>query len=103
MSINININADLNDLLKSTGKMFTRSKHSAYDIKGGGRFIGGEENGIVFSCCFHPTKEHSASVIPGNGAAPYPRTKQWVPPGQWAITYTNAGLMGNKSKYDIKE
>ncbi|EAY13229.1 hypothetical protein TVAG_097990 [Trichomonas vaginalis G3] len=98
--VEFGINVDLSELLKDTGKDFTGS---GCNIEGGGMFYGGVENGIVYSCCFHPTKEHSATVIPGLLAEPYPRTKTWVPAGQWAVSYTKAGNFGNKAKYDVKD
>ena len=93
----------VDQIAKYIGVALTVSKVNRCDLSGGGLFYSGNQNGVVFSAVYHPTREHSASVRPGSNAAVFPSTKAWVVPGKWAISYTTANwLGGNKAYYDLK-
>ena len=107
VNVNIEITGDINKLVdqiaKYIGVALTVSKVNRCDLSGGGLFYSGNQNGVVFSAVYHPTRQHSASVRPGSNAGVFPSTKAWVAPGKWAISYTTASkLGGNKAYYDLK-
>ncbi|OHT10802.1 hypothetical protein TRFO_19861 [Tritrichomonas foetus] len=106
ISLSMNVNLDVNTLLNQIGNaidaVLVPSKNY-YSQPNGGIWHSGNSDGKVYSALYHPTKTHRTSVRPGSSADIFPKTKDWVPGGQWAITYAAATkLGGNKAYYEYQ-
>ena len=75
-----------------------------------GRFISCQAGGILYSMCFHQTRQHSAICEVHNnfkkmfGAEDkiVRSAKSTAPPGQWAIAYCDSGRFGgDKTDFEI--
>lgn len=101
----LNISVDANQLLDQLAAA-VRSldiKKFNFSTVDGGVWASGVQNGHVYSCYYHHTRTHKATVIPGHFAGVFPSSDCWVGPGQWAVAITRASpLGGNKAHYDVK-
>ena len=101
MEINLNLDCDINELLRAVGdgldKIFDRTAITTMDVEGG-RFVSAMADGKVLAAFNHPTRRHSATAVGGFGA---PQTKSVASPGKWAVAYVNKGLWGCKTFYNV--
>lgn len=97
ISVNLNINCDLNDLVREIGGGISGSAFSDQNFPDGSRFISSLENGVVISAYNHPTKWHSATAEGGIGGK---TGRSQKPPGEWAIAKGFGILAGRKAFYN---
>jgi hypothetical protein len=92
MSVALNVNCDINELLQQIGqasswrKAFT-SREGVIDQ--GDRWISLETNGLVISAYYHPTKKHGATAQ--GGGVERRETKSIAEAGRWAVAYCQLG------------
>lgn len=108
LTVSFPINVDLNKLLDQIGGITHRSSRQERYFDGGkGRWIEGQNDGKLYSMCYHSTKEHSATVEVHNhfrqmfGARDeiVRSNKSTAPPGQWAIAFCDSGRLGGDKTY----
>ena len=111
LTVKLDISVDVNELLRQISSLTHRTSRT--DVRfdnGNGRWVEGQQDGILFSCSYHKTKSHSATVEVHNRfqqvfQAPdkiVRSSKSTAPPGTWAIAYCNSGrLGGDKTYYDF--
>jgi len=106
LDLQVSVNGDINVLLDQIGNAIgyvLDVRKASRSNPDGGVWLSGVQDNLVYSAYFHPSRKHRTSVKPGRYASVFPSTKDWVPAGQWAVTYTSASrLGGNKAYYDTK-
>lgn len=110
MSLNVNlpINVDANKLIEQIGTASNRNSYNdRYFDDNNGRWISCQANGILYSMCFHKTKQHSATCEVHNNFTKnffvpdhvVRSAKSEAPPNQWAIAYCDSGKLGGDKTY----
>ena len=107
--LNLNINIAADELINLVaGKLKRNSLSDQYFDNNQGRFISCQTGGILYSMCFHQTKQHSAKCEVHNNFTKMfgaqdkivREAESIAPPGQWAIAYCDSGkLGGDKTSY----
>ena len=110
-TVSFNIDVDANKLIEQVGSATNRNSYNdRYFDNNNGRWISCQANGILYSCCFHKTKNHSATCEVHNnftknfgvGDKIVRSAKSTAPPGKWCIAYCDSGkLGGDKTFYDF--
>jgi lactococcin 972 family bacteriocin len=90
--VSVNINVDVNDLLRQIGQAIGGSRDNYQEQRvNGGRWISTMQNGKVYSMYFHPSKRHSATA---KGTT---QARSIAGPGQWAVAWAAKAPWGNKT------
>ena len=106
--VNFSISVDVNKLIEQIGSITGRnSLNDRYFDNNQGRFISCQAGGILYSMCYHKTKQHSATCEVHNnftqklgaGDKIVRSAKSTAPPGQWAIAYCDSGKLGGDKTY----
>ena len=91
-TVSVNINVDVNDLLRQIGESLSGHRDNYQEqYVNGGRWISTMQNGKVYSMYFHPSKRHSATA---KGTT---QVRSIAPAGQWAIAWAAKAGGGNKT------
>lgn len=107
-TLELKIDVNVNELIKQIGSLGQRSSYNdQYFDKNNGRFISCQDNGILYSMCYHKTKQHSATCEVHNNFTQklgqkdqiVRSSKSEAPPGKWAIAYCNSGKLGGDKTY----
>ena len=108
ITVNFDINVDANTLIQQVGSATNRSSYNDRYFDGNqGRWISCQSDGILYSMCYHKTKQHSATCEVHNnftknfgvGDKIVRSAKSEAPPGKWAIAYCNSGKLGGDKTY----
>ena len=109
--LNLNITVAADELINLVARTMKRNSLSdQYFDNNQGRFISCQAGGILYSMCFHQTRQHSAICEVHNnfkkmfGAEDkiVRSAKSTAPPGQWAIAYCDSGRFGgDKTDFEI--
>ena len=110
-NVKLDMKVDVNELIRQIGSLTDRTSiNDQYLDNNQCRWISGQSNGILYSMCYHQTKQHSATCEVHNnfrkmfGAKDevVRRSKSEAPPGEWAIAYCNSGKFGgDRTSYDF--
>lgn len=108
ITVNFNINVDVNKLIEQVGSSSNRTSYNdKYFDNNQGRWISCQADGILYSMCYHKTKQHSATCEVHNNFTQklgvddkiVRSSKSEAPPGLWAIAYCNSGKLGGDKTY----
>ena len=111
-NLNLSISVDVNKLLEQIGaaakSIINRNSYNEkYFDNNQGRWISCQSNGILYSMCYHKTKQHSATCEVHNNFTKnigvpdkiVRSSKSEAPPGLWAIAYYDSGKLGGDKTY----
>ena len=108
INLNFNINVDANELLEQITSSTQRTSFSDQWLDDNKcRWIHGQGGGLLYSCCYHEEKQHSATVqVYNNFKQKFGEPKKLVrqkksiaPPGRWAVAYIKSGAFGGDEAY----